>query len=501
MSKIKRSAALSSHALQKQRENQQQAEALLSAYHAGDPIAIAEFRNRCPDGQDADFEATLLKARMLVSGTPLIVRRLSLEKLKKEAKDLLKALKARSPDALTRLHEHHTKTINDELKLADAQLIIARENGLTSWPKLKAHIEAANHAREQINRPRQAPDRDLKTLHIRCGNDITEALKQCGFKGDFLEVSNPFAQGPVPHFDPLETFVETRTRFILNTYSGDVPAHYIENTAQEIRDTETKLRTLGKHYERVVLWYEHDSYDQLSKAYVLAHLANQDLSNLHVDCIQIDNFPGVKKFIGIGQLSQIPEAILTLWPKRKAVTPTIIASGARCWQAYTSSDPTMLWQITQESDSPLPDMQTAIVRQLQELPWTNNGLSLTEQLVLDILYHEGPMRPGAIFNLLMTESEPLPFLGDIMLLSILRNLWESPNAAIEVTQRSPDKHPMLQYTLAITKTGEALLEGKQNWLQLNEENSAFRHYIGGVHIKPNAKNWHWSPEQKKPVYK
>lgn len=71
-----------------------------------------------------------------------------LEQLKKRAKALLKELQAGTPGALTRLLEQHPQwqsvTPGSEAKsrftLADAQLVIAREYGFESWPKLRAHV-------------------------------------------------------------------------------------------------------------------------------------------------------------------------------------------------------------------------------------------------------------------------------------------------------------------------------------------------------------------------
>ncbi len=493
------SSPLSESAKLKQQQHKQRAEQMLKAYYGGDAKVIAEFKEHCFGGDQPDFRPTLLQARMLASSDDLAVRKLSLEKLKKEAKDLLKALKSNSPAAQKRLAQHHTKSPAEELKLADAQLIIARENGLPSWPRLKAHIETQNAASQQIQKNNRAPDGDLKTLHIRCGNDIKEAIGKCGFTGDFLEISNPFPQGPVPHFEPLDQFVSIRTDFITNNYGNDVPKQHIENTFEEISKTEQTLRSLNTHYERVVLWYEHDPFDQLSKAYVLAHLSELDLKNTVVECIQINNFPGVKRFIGIGQLSRTPEIMLMLWFQRQTVTQTMIAFGARCWQAFISDAPQTLWQLTQEKGAALPLMQHSMLRTLKELPWMQNGLSLTEQLALDILKQEGPMRPGPIFNLLLTESEPLHFLGDIMLLSILRELWQAPNAAIKVIKEYSDEHPMRAYRLAITDIGTSLLDGDIDWIDTNQETPGFVKYVGGVQVRPGTKHWRWSCEENKPV--
>lgn len=495
---------LSEEARSRQVSNHTKAKVLFDAYNAGEAWAIAEFRDNHPQGKDPDFTPTLLQARMMVSGSTTQVRRLSLEKLKKEAKELLKHAKAGNSEALMRFEQHPRVDRLIEFKLADAQLVIARENGLPSWPKLKTHIELMNSASTYINNKagsiRNSPDNDLKTVHVRCGCDIKHALEVCGFNGDFLEVSNPFMQGPVTDFDPLDEFVDVRSQFISNAYAEGAPDGRIEGTPQEIRDTEIALRSLAKNYQRIVLWFEHDPYDQVCLSYVLAHIANQDVCNTTIECVQINSFPGVKKFIGIGQLSQTPEAILVLWQNRLPITSAMIALGARYWQAFISNEPTELWLISQENHQALPYMQASFKRVLKELPWLGNGLSLTEQLSLDIISTHGPLRAGGVFNLLMTESEPLPFLGDIMMLSALRELWGGENPAIEIISCDKTRPVMGQRELTVTLIGKQLLNNKAHWVKLNTGRAGFEKWIGGVVAKPDKKNWYWSPTDKKPVY-
>lgn len=73
----------------------------------------------------------------------------SLEHLKYQAKDLLTAAKARSPDAIERIREFHPEFSRPQqdaaitgLSLSDAQWVVAREYGFESWPKLKRHVES-----------------------------------------------------------------------------------------------------------------------------------------------------------------------------------------------------------------------------------------------------------------------------------------------------------------------------------------------------------------------
>ena len=139
--------------------------------------------------------------------------RLNLEQQKNRAKDLLRAAKAGEADALSRLAAARRDSVAHSapnalaatVKLADAQLAIAREQRFASWAKLKAHIEAMDRQRVAIDEKQPAPDGELRTLHIRCGSDIQNTLVEGGFSGDFLEHSIPYCLGPVtngPAFGP-----------------------------------------------------------------------------------------------------------------------------------------------------------------------------------------------------------------------------------------------------------------------------------------------------------
>src|SRR5215471_6578712 len=75
----------------------------------------------------------------------------SLNHLKYQARDLFKALRATHRDAFARVREFHPKFVRAEERefrgtkfvLSDAQLVVAREYGFASWPKLKEFVEAA----------------------------------------------------------------------------------------------------------------------------------------------------------------------------------------------------------------------------------------------------------------------------------------------------------------------------------------------------------------------
>src|SRR5678815_3764677 len=61
----------------------------------------------------------------------------NLEQLKHQAKDLLRQIRRGEPSALADLREFHVRPVGpDEARLADAQLVLARSYGVTSWPRL-----------------------------------------------------------------------------------------------------------------------------------------------------------------------------------------------------------------------------------------------------------------------------------------------------------------------------------------------------------------------------
>jgi ankyrin repeat protein len=67
---------------------------------------------------------------------------------RKRAKDLLKAVRAGDREALARFRHGHPRhaassdeKIRADAKLSDAQWVVAREYGFTSWPRLKRHID------------------------------------------------------------------------------------------------------------------------------------------------------------------------------------------------------------------------------------------------------------------------------------------------------------------------------------------------------------------------
>jgi ankyrin repeat protein len=98
---------------------------------------------------------------------------------KREARELLTQWRAAQPEALERIRGRHPKykTQDDaaiaaaEFRLADAQLVIAREYGLTNWTTLKRRIEA-NSAAGSLQNAIHAGDRDAVVAILRANPEM-----------------------------------------------------------------------------------------------------------------------------------------------------------------------------------------------------------------------------------------------------------------------------------------------------------------------------------------
>jgi len=80
---------------------------------------------------------------------------LNLEQQKKQARELLRDIRAGNAGALARLRGRHLRWahaddagLRQDVALHDAQFVIAREQGFASWTKLKAYAEPSPHSRQ-----------------------------------------------------------------------------------------------------------------------------------------------------------------------------------------------------------------------------------------------------------------------------------------------------------------------------------------------------------------
>ena len=98
---------------------------------------------------------------------------------------------------------------------------------------------------------------------VRCGDDLRGRVP-----GEYLCVADPVCQGPVHGEFPME-YVSRRAAFVAGHYAHDVGAVRARLGAEYMA-----LRQLPE-YGRILLWFEHDLWDQAALIRVLSRLAGR----------------------------------------------------------------------------------------------------------------------------------------------------------------------------------------------------------------------------------
>ncbi len=399
---------------------------------------------------------------------PRRLNHLSLEQQKKRARELLKAVQMQDSAALERWR--HNGFNPAEPKLNEAQRVIAWENGFRKWEELKAHADHIRLAQQAVRHSQpSALDAEQRTLHIRCGTDIMHKLAIAGFEGDFLWFGDPYIFGPVPQTDSLEEFVRIRAKCI------NVPFEEIMTMYQEL--------DRAHDYQRVMIWNEYDAFDQLILAKLLAHFSEPTQRPPRLQFINVTRFPGVQIFNGIGQLP--PEALRVLWNDFVDISEVELQAGKQTWAGITAATPVALGDFIKRDTGVLPIMRRALHRFLQDLPWTSNGLSLSEHTTLRILQEKGSMNAARLFGWFQNHYDSLPGMGDAFYYKWVHGLAEGDEPAIALDRRGDKPN---EWDLALLPFGSSLLNNEADWLVANP----VQRWLGGVYIGSCAtSHWRW----------
>ncbi|NMM44494.1 DUF1835 domain-containing protein [Rhodospirillaceae bacterium KN72] len=304
----------------------------------------------------------------------------------------------------------------------------------------------------------------MRLLHIRCGEDIRDSLVEAGVPGDFLEWSDPICRGPVPVGFDRPSLRSLRSEWIASEWNLDAADCLSRMTEQD-----AALDRLDD-YDRVILWFEHDLYDQATLIALLDRIGYR--SNVYM--ITIDDHPSAKpRFFGLGQLA--PAALASLYGTERPVTQEQVSQARHAYRVYREgNEAAIAWvAATVSEQSPLPFLPGALTRHLAELPG-DDGLSQTERLTLQAL-ETGAATPGECYRDIMTKTEPQPFLGDLMYWGDLRHLTEAAEPAIAPVPED------WKSAIALTEFGRAVLKGHARWTDKN----TVKRWWGGRYLGPD----------------
>ena len=211
-------------------------------------------------------------------------------------------------------------------------------------------------------------------LHITNGDCAVALIRQV-VQGPILPWRDVLHEGPVRAGLSLDLLSEERARFI-----ADAGWDSFSQVRKDFAERDAAFRRAGEHDE-IVLWFEHDLYDQLQLIQVLDGLAELRGPPISLIC--------EAEYLGRME----PERAAELFALRNPLVRRHFQEAQAAWAAFRSPDPQELESLRITS---LPFLGAAIRRHLEEFPWTTDGLSRTERQILQGNPHEEPAFMGDV---------------------------------------------------------------------------------------------------------
>jgi len=328
-------------------------------------------------------------------------------------------------------------------------------------------------------------------LHIVNGDHVAEKLRQGVVQGDILVWREVYPHGPV-----FTNPAEAEHRMLRATYleeSIGVPRLAF------IQGSKAQEKTLANchQYKDIVLWFEHDLFDQAMLAYLLDWFGGQSLPGTTLNLLCIGSYPGIELFRGLGQLST--EQLSTISGTWRTIRKEELELGSALWQAYTSPNPEELQQLLSTDTSALPFAQDAFKHHLAQFPSTFNGLGIVEQTTLTVL-QAGIQSSRDLFKRVGDQLHVLG-MGDLQYGYILGRMAQGSHplielrGATEVLAKSGAYMSLQNCEVVITPFGRDVMAGQEDWVAQN----GIDEWRGGVHVQGHDPAWRWDIEEQRIV--
>ena len=306
-------------------------------------------------------------------------------------------------------------------------------------------------------------------IHFTNGSNVADALVAGGVRGRVVSCADPLHEGPCLAGLSRAEWRQTRARFLSATH--DVAREDV------LRDFESRDAALDEAAgaEEVVLWFEHDLFDQLNLIWLLVALVEAGTSVDRVRLVVIGEHPDVSPFHGLGQLSSAQ--LTALAPARRPLSPGAVAEARAAWSDVCAPDPRALARRAEAAGDHLPWLPGALRRLVEELPSVAGGLSRTERQGLEAI-GDGAGTLGEAFSASAAREERV-FLGDTSFYATMRRLHD---AATPLIAASPplDGHvdTLRSRRVALTDFGRRVLSGRDDHASVN----GLDRWVGGVHL-------------------
>jgi hypothetical protein len=308
-----------------------------------------------------------------------------------------------------------------------------------------------------------------RTLHITNGDSAAATMNEARIIGDILPWRDVLHDGPVPAGLSLAQLSPVRARF-LSEVGWDDEAKLLH--AFKARDDVVQRYD---EYEGVVLWFEWDLYDQLQLLQLLDFFAGKlgtRETPLRLELVSLAGYLG----------SLPPDKFHDLYAQRQPVNVAMLSLGQRAWRAVTSSDPRDVARILEGDTSPLPFLEGALKRFLEDLPWSSDGLSRAERQLLEGIAG-GPSKFGDVFQYATGREERI-YCGDASAALYLQRLAGGVSPLVSFQSNG---QALKDADLSVTDAGRSVLAEDKDWIELGGSDR----WLGGVHLEGANAKWRW----------
>jgi hypothetical protein len=329
-------------------------------------------------------------------------------------------------------------------------------------------------------------------LHVTNGTSLTMSMEAARMPGLRSIWADPLYEGPVPAGLSDEELVDVRRRYLAGP-SGSLDV-------DPVIDLKEWRHIIQRHdsYDELVLWFEHDLFDQLNLIQLLTWVRGRIPASTMVSLICIGSFPGRPHFKGLGELA--PHEVASLLDTRQPVTEAQYELAERAWLAFREPSPEPLNDLcraikaSDRDTSALPYLANSLVRFLQEYPWTTDGLSRTERSLLR-LAEAGDVTLSAVFTR-MHDGEEAYYVTDLSLGALAESL---SHLRPPLLTRIPEKaltFELRHTSVTITDAGRAVLRSEQDRVSL----CGTDRWLGGVHLEGSANLWRWDDRSRQVTF-
>jgi hypothetical protein len=331
-------------------------------------------------------------------------------------------------------------------------------------------------------------------LHVANGTSTTRTIEAAGIPGRRSIWADPLYEGPVPAGLSDDELLEVRRQYLAApgdlrwaAWPGPDPAL---DPANDMREWRAAIER-DESYDELILWFEHDLFDQLNLIHVLAWIREHLPPAKPVSLVSIASFPGRPDFQGFGELT--PRELAPLLDTRQRVGSEQYELAERAWLAFRAPTPEALDVLRRGDTSALPYLAPAIGRLLQEYPWTRDGVSRTERRLLELADGDGVALSEAFPR--MHHGETAYYVTDAALAGLAESLSRTVPSLLALDLSTVADGRVLQGRVTLTDAGRSVLSGELDRVTT----CGIDKWLGGVHLKNGARLWRWDDTRQRIV--